>query len=88
MEDVMVKLATSEKKWNEVEHVIKKHYHQPDLQAARALYSAVGGLGRQNTIFPANWIWRCAPVCDWNAARETEAKELLAALWFGSPKFG
>ena len=42
----------------------------------------------QNKTFAANWIWRCAPVCDWKAARETAPNELLAALSLGRKKFG
>ena len=41
----------------------------------------------QNMIFAPNWICRCAPVCDWKAAREIVPKELLEAIWFGSEKF-
>jgi hypothetical protein len=58
MEDVMVKLATSEKKWEEVEQVIDKHYYQPDLQAARALYSAVAAHRLKG---PQVWAMLVAP---------------------------
>src|SRR5947207_10979216 len=64
------------------------------IEASRHRSSARRGvLGQspytyQNKTFAANWIWRCAPVCDWKAARETAPNELLAALSLGRKKFG
>ena len=62
----------------------------PALRATPALRGGEYFFDRpihQNRIFAANWIWRCAPVCDWNAARWTAPKELLAALSWGKKKF-
>lgn len=70
MEKVLSHLAASEKTWSDVEDVIKKHYYQPDVQAARALYSAIAAHALKG---PQVWPMLIAPP----GSMKTE---LLAAL--------